>query len=107
MVIPFTDGDESMRAVELIGQDAAARDVTVIVIDLDGAIIDEAYGALALEQVVESAEARGAEVIFAAPSSLSETVVADLDPPPLMVRKDLAQAIAAAFQVAEAQRSLI
>ncbi len=107
MVIPFTDGDESMRAVELIGQDAAARDVTVIVIDLDGAIVDEAYGALALEQVVESAEARGAEVIFAAPSSLSETVVADLDPPPLMIHKDLAQAIAAAFQVAEAQRSLI
>ncbi|MBW2402192.1 MAG: 4-vinyl reductase [Deltaproteobacteria bacterium] len=40
MVIPFMDGDESMRAVELIEQDAAARNVTVIVVDLDGAIID-------------------------------------------------------------------
>jgi anti-anti-sigma regulatory factor len=107
MVIPFTDSDESLRAVELIGQDADARNVTVIVVDLDGAIVDESYGALALERIIESAESHGAEVIFAAPSSLSEAVVAELDPAPLMIHKDLAQAIAAAFQVADAQRTLV
>jgi hypothetical protein len=107
MVIPFTDSDESLRAVELIGKDPAARNVTVIVIDFDGAIVDEAYGALALEQIIEFASNRGVEVIFAAPSSISEPVVADIDPPPLMIHKDLAPAIAAAFQVAEAQRTLV
>jgi len=107
MVIPFTNGDESLRAVELIGQDAAADNVSVVVVDLDGAVVDDAYDALILEQIVDSAEARGAEVIVAAPSSLSEPLVADLDPPPLMIHKDLAQAIAAAFQVAEAQRTLV
>jgi anti-anti-sigma regulatory factor len=107
MVIPFTNTNESLQAVELIRDDEAAQNVTVIVLDLDGAIIDEAYGAMLLEQIVESAEARGAEVIFAAPSSLSESVVADLDRPPLMVYKDLAQAVAAAFQVTAAQRTLV
>lgn len=107
MVIPFMDSDESLRAVDLIGRDAAAHNVSVVVVDLDGAVIDEAFGAVILEQIIESAEARGAEVIFAAPSTLSEPVVADLEPSPLMVHKDLAQAIAAAFQVADAQRSLI
>jgi len=34
-------------------------------------------------------------------------VVAELDPPPLMIHKDLAQAIASAFQVADAQRTLV
>jgi len=107
MVIPFTDGDESLRAVELIGQDAAARNVTVIVVDLDGAVIDEAYGALTLEQIIGAADARGVEVILAAPSSLSEPVVAEIEPQPLMIHKDLALAIAAAFQVADAQRTLV
>jgi hypothetical protein len=107
MVIPFTNGDESLRAVELIGQDSAAREVSVMVVDLEGAIIDDAYGSVILERMIESAVARGAEVILAAPSALSEPVVAELDPAPLMIHKDLAQAIAAAFQVADSQRSLV
>jgi hypothetical protein len=107
MVVPFTNDTESLRAIDLIGADPAARNVSVIVVDLDGAVVDEGYGALLLEQIIESAEARGAEVIVAAPSSLSEPVVADLAPPPLMIHKDLAQAVAAAFQVAAAQQTLV
>ena len=107
MVIPFMNSDESLRAVELIGQDAAARDVSVVVVDLEGAVVDEAFGALTLERIIDSAGGRGAEVILAAASTLSSPVVADLDPPPLMIHKDLAHAIAAAFQVADAQRSLV
>jgi hypothetical protein len=104
MVIPFTNGDEALSAVDLIGRDPAAHDVSVVVVDLSGAIVDEAFGALTLEQIVDSAEALGAETIFAAVSSLSEPVVRELDHPPLMIHKDLPQAIAAAFQVAVAQR---
>jgi hypothetical protein len=104
MVIPFQGGDTVLNAVELIGQDPAARDVSVVVLDLSGAIIDEAYGALALEQVLELIEAWGAEAIFAAVSPLSEATIADLERQPLLIHKDLAEAIAAAFQIANAQR---
>ena len=104
MVIPFQGGDAALNAVELIGRDPAARDVSVVVLDLSGAIIDEAYGALALEQVLELIEAWGADAIFAAVSPLSEATIADLERQPLMIHKDLAEAIAAAFRLANAQR---
>jgi hypothetical protein len=107
MVIPFTSGDEALSAVELIARDPAARDVSVVVVDLSGAIIDDAFGALTLEQIIESSEAQGAETIFAAVSSLSEPIVSELDRQPLLVHKDLPQAIAAAFRVAAAQRMLV
>ncbi len=104
MVIPFQGGDAVLNAVELIGRDPAARGVSVVVLDLSGTIIDEAYGALALEQVLELIEAWGADAIFAAVSPLSEATIADLERQPLMIHKDLAEAIAAAFQLANAQR---
>jgi predicted hydrocarbon binding protein len=105
MVIPFQSGDAALNAVELIGRDPAARDVSVVVVDLSGAIIDEAFDALALEQLVELIEAWGAEVVFAAVSPLSEAAVADLEHQPLLIHKDIAEAIAAAFQLANAQRN--
>ena len=76
----------------------------MIVVDLGGAIIDEAFGALALEQLVQTAEGWGAEVIFVDPSPLSERVLADLDHPPLLVEKGLEAAVALAFQIARSQR---
>jgi hypothetical protein len=105
MVIPFTDADETLRAIELIGHDSAARDVSVVVVDFTGAIINDDFGGAALERVVETIEAWGAEAIFASVSPLSEAVVADLECPPLFIHKDLSQAIAAGFQIANSQRS--
>jgi hypothetical protein len=105
MVIPFRGGDAALNAVELIGRDPTARDVSVVVVDLSGAAIDEAFGAMALEQIVELIEAWGAEVVFAAVSPLSEAAVAGLERQPLLIHKDLAGAIAAAFQLANAQRN--
>jgi len=104
MVIPFSGADEALRAVELIGRDPGAREVSVVVLDLTGAIIDDAFGALALEQIVETAEACGAETLFAGISPLSQDVVADLDRKPLFVHKDVDQAIVSAFQISDAQR---
>jgi hypothetical protein len=105
MVIPYSGGDEALRAVDLIGNDPAARDVSVVVVDLAGAIVDEAFGAVALEQIVETAEAWGAETIFAEVSALSEPVLSDMARPPLLIRKDLNEAIAVAFQIARSQRA--
>jgi hypothetical protein len=107
MVIPFCGPDEALQALDLIGRDASARQVSVVVVDLSGAIVDEAFGAMALEQLIEGVEALGAEIIFAGVGDLSVSVVAGLSSPPLLILKDLNAAIATAFQVASAQRKLV
>ena len=104
MVIPFSGVDETLRAVELIGRDAGAREVSVVVVDLAGALVDEAFGAAALERVLEAIAGWGAEAILTGVSPLSERAVAGIDAPHLVVRKDLDATIAAALQVAELVR---
>ena len=54
---------------------------------------------------MELIEAWGAEAVFAAVSPLSEAAVADLERQPLLIHKDIAEAIAAAFQLANAQHN--
>ncbi len=104
MVIPFSGPEESLRALALIGNDPGARQVRVVVVDLSGAIIDEGFGAAALEQILEAIEGWGAEPILAGVSPLSEPVVAGLEASHLVVSKDLPEAIALGFQVAELQK---
>jgi V4R domain-containing protein len=107
MVLPYAGPNETLSALELISRDPSASAVSVIVVDLGGAIIDEAFGALALEQLVQTAEGWGAEVIFVDPSPLSERALADLEHPPLLVEKGLEEAVALAFQIARSQRRSI
>lgn len=104
MVVPFGGADDALRAIDLIGRDPAARGVVVVVVDLTGTIVDEGFGALALENVLDAIEAWGAEPVLAGVSPASERVVAELERHHLVVRKDLAAAVASAFQIAEAQR---
>jgi len=104
MVIPFASGDEALKAVDLLGRDPAARQVSVVVVDLSNAVIDDAFGAVALEQTLDLIEAWGAEAIFAGTTPMSEPAVADLERQPTFILKDLPAAIAVAFQIADAQR---
>ena len=107
MILPFSGLEESLRAIDLIGRDPAAREVAVVVIDLSGAVIDEGFGAVSLENVLEAVEAWGAEPILAGVSPLSEPVVAELEGNHLVVRKPLPEAVAVAFQIAHAQRRFL
>ena len=104
MVVPFAGADESLRALELIAHDRDARGVRVVIVDLAGAIIDEGFGALALERILDAVAALGAEPILAGVSPLSMGVVAELERAHALVRKDLPEAIATGFQIAQAQR---
>ena len=104
MVIPYAGPDEALQALDLIGRDPGARDVSVVVLDLTGAILDQAFGAVALERIVETAESWGAETVFAGISPMSKAVVDDLERKPLFIHKDVEQAIASAFQISEARR---
>jgi hypothetical protein len=104
MVLPFAGSDECLRSLELLGRDPGARAVRVVVVDLSGALIDEGFGAASLEQVLDAVEGWGAEPLLTGISPLSERAVADLEKTHLVIRKDLPEAIAAAFQIADAQR---
>jgi anti-anti-sigma regulatory factor len=105
MVIPFSSPEESLRALELIGRDPGAREVRVVIVDLTGAIIDEGFGAVALEQILDAVESWGAEPLLAGVSPLSARALEDLESTHLVIHKDLPEAIAAAFQIAELQRA--
>lgn len=104
MILPFAGTDECLRSLDLIGREPGARTVRVVVVDLGGAVIDDGFGAASLEQVLDAVAGWGAEPILTGISPLSEPVVADLEKTHLVMRKDLPEAIAAAFQIAEAQR---
>jgi hypothetical protein len=104
MVIPFSGEDETLKAIELIGQDPGASDVSVVVLDLTGALIDEGFGAVALERAIEAVCSWGAEALLTGVSPLSEPAVASIEQPHMVVQKDLQEAIALAFQIAEATR---
>ena len=107
MVMPFTGPETALHTIEMMGREAATRSVRVVVLDLCGAVLDEAFGAAALESLVENIQSWGAEVILTGISPLSEDVVAELQANLLLSRKDLPEAIAYAFQIAEAQRYLL
>lgn len=107
MVVPFSGADESLRALELIARDRAARGVRVVIVDCSGAILDEGFGALALERILEAVEGLGAEPLLAGVSPLSMGVVGELERSHVLIHKDLPEAIATAFQIAEAQRGTL
>ncbi|HEY8494733.1 MAG TPA: 4-vinyl reductase [Myxococcota bacterium] len=106
MVVPYA-GDQTAVAVEAVSRQPAAAGVTVVVVDLQGAIVDDGFGAVALERVVEVIEAHGAEAVLAGISPLSSRVVEGLGRAPVVTRKDLRSAIALAFQIAESQRHAV
>ena len=107
MVLPCTNIDEALHTVETLGRDPETCDVRTVIVDLRGQGLDEGFTAAALEQILSTIEVWGAEVVLTNVSPLAESVVADLEVKHLLLRKDLPEAIAAAFQIAEAQRHLL
>lgn len=104
MVMPYSGAEQALRALELIGSDPAAREVSVVIVDLAGAFPDECPGVAALEKVVSAIEGWGAEPVLAGLTLLPAHVVSQLEQQHLFVHKDLPFAIASAFQIAGAQR---
>lgn len=107
MVIPYPGPEAALRALELIHTDPAAHRVSVVVLDLAEATLDAAFGAAELEGVVAAIESAGAEALLAAVQPLSESAVSELADDGLLVYKDVPLAIAAAFQIAEAQERTV
>lgn len=104
MVLPFTTPDEALCTVEMLARDPAARSVRVVVIDLREQPIDAGFGAAGLERVLGQIGDWGAEAVLTGVSPLSAPILADLQGSYWLTRKDLPNAIASAFQIADAQR---
>ena len=103
MVVPYS-GEETARAVEGVAMDAGSELVSVVIVDLGGAVVDDGFAAVALERVVEVIQSWGAEAVIAGASPLSARLVSSLGRGALVVRQDLQGAIATAFQIADFQR---
>jgi hypothetical protein len=103
MVVPYA-GEETAVAIEAVSRDPGAAGVSVVIVDLGGAVIDDGFGAAALERVIDVIHGWGAEALLTGVAAHAARVVAGLAGAPVMVSKDLRAAIATAFQIAESQR---
>ena len=103
MVVPYS-GEETAHAIEGVAMEAGAEIVSVVIVDLGGAIVDDGFAAVALERVIEVIQSWGAEAVIAGASPLSARLVGSLGRGALVVREDLQDAIATAFQIADFQR---
>ncbi len=104
MVLPFTTLDEALGTVEMLGRDPGISEIRAVVIDLREQPLDEGFGAAALEQILETVESWQAQSLITGIGPAAEAAMASLEASHLLLRKDLAEAIATAFQIADAQR---
>lgn len=104
MVLPFTTLEEALGTVDMLGRDPGIGEIRSVVVDLRERPLDEGFGAAALEQVLETIESWNAQGLITGISPGSEAAIASLESSHLILRKDLSEAIATAFQIADAQR---
>jgi len=104
MVLPFTTLDEALGTVDMLGRDPGIGEIRAVVVDLREQPLDEGFGAAALEQILETIESWNAQSLITGVSSSADAAVASIEASHLILRKDLSEAIATAFQIADAQR---
>ena len=107
MVLPFTTLDEALGTVDMLGRDPGIHEIRTVVVDLRERPLDEGFGAAALEQVLETIESWIAQSVVTGVGPEAEAAMASLESSHLILRKDLSEAIATAFQIADAQRHLL
>ena len=104
MVLPFTTVDEALGTIEMLGRDPGVSEIRAVVVDLLERPLDEGFGAAALEQILETIESWDAQSLITGVSPASEAAIASLEASHLVLRKDLTEAIATAFQIVDAQK---
>ncbi|MCP4906368.1 MAG: hypothetical protein GY910_15430 [bacterium] len=104
MVLPFTTLDEAIGTIDRLGRDPGISEIRAVVIDLREQTLNEGFGAAALEQILETIESWDAQSLITGVSPTSEAAIASLEASHLVLRKNLSEAIATAFQIADAQK---
>ncbi len=104
MVLPFTTLDEALGTIDMLGRDPGIAEIRSVVVDLREQPLDEGFGAAALEQILETIESWNAQSLVTGVSPAAEAAMSSLESSHLVLRKDLPEAIATAFQIADAQK---
>lgn len=107
MVMPFLGAEEAVEGIEILSRDPTADAVRVVILDLREALIKDGYEERALSQVIGVIESWGADTILSGVSPLSEEAVRRVEEAHLVLRRELPDAIAAAFQIADVQRHVV
>jgi len=107
MVLPFTTLDEALATVEKLGRDPGISEIRAVVVDLRERPLDEGFGAAAIEQILETIESWNAQSLITGVCPSSEAAIASIETSHLIVRKNLTEVIATAFQIADAQKHLL
>lgn len=104
MILPYTSRENLLRTTDALSRDPSTHEINAVVLDLRNEALDDVFDTEAVEQVLASIEAWGAEPILTGVSPLSEEAIHGFESGHLLIRKDLDEAIAAAFLITEAQR---
>ena len=99
MTVPYA-GEDTIQAVQAVTR-ASRTPIDVVVLNLDGAVVDDGVETVSLERVVDAIQEGGAETVLVGASPLSGRVIEQFGRAGFLVREDLCQAIAVAFQVSQ------
>lgn len=104
MILPFTTRESLLSTTDALARDPSTHEINAVVLDLRNEKLDSRLDTEAVEQVLARIESWGAEPILTGISPASEDVIHAFESRHLLVRKNLDEAIAAAFLITEAQR---
>lgn len=104
MVLPFHQPEEAVATVKVLGHDADTLGVRAVVVNLGQRNLAPGRELDLLTEALRTIDHWGAEAIL---TGLSEKMSRTIEPTlraPLLTREGLPEAVASAFQIAEAQR---
>ncbi|MAJ59649.1 MAG: hypothetical protein CBC48_06495 [bacterium TMED88] len=104
MVLPFRRAEEAKATIQVLNEDGNALGVRAVVVNLEHGLLAEEREFESLVQTLQIIDQWGAEAVL---SGLSEPLSRRVDQTllaPLLQRDNLPEAVASAFQIAEAQR---
>jgi hypothetical protein len=104
MVLPYAGPNETLEALELLARDPTASAVSVIVLDLGGAIVDEGVRRTRTRAAGTDRRGLGRRGDLRRPVAALRPRDRRPRPPALLVEKGLEAAVALAFQIARSQK---
>jgi len=103
MVLPFSDPEVAETTLLELEMDSLSSEIGAVVIDLRGRSLDTNSEQVRLERILKVIARWQAQAVFAGVSRATEATLQRFDSGCLIARKKLSEAIAVAFQIAEAQ----
>jgi hypothetical protein len=104
MVLPFSDPGVAESTLHSLEGDSLIRDIRAVVIDLRGQPIDSEAALVGIERILKILDRWPAQPVFAGVSAANEKTLQTFGSDCFVAHQKLPEAIATAFQIAEAQR---